>query len=273
MKNYQLQPINAILQDLDTVTKYLIQFIFPYQIPNRFIPRFTKFLRAAIQNVTFITALTDKEKLEYANTTTYPPFKDLGYPNKPHWRHDGPDPTPYPPTTAHYTHLMGPSCDPPMHPLDHSAVIVLLGLLPTNTHIATEDYFDMLTTKFLRAVNSRLPSDQRHDEGPVSLSVILTILADDSNHADSGSFQNIIRRARTKDHKIEYINDLLSHLLKNLLQALQTKACSLQRKIDSALQEYIRKTIKADRLPPVPAPSPQVPSSKSPKPPRRKRQK
>ena len=131
----------------------------------------------------------------------------------------------------------------------------------------------MLTTKFLRTFNARLPPDQRYEKDPPSISDILSMLDTDSTDTESASFQAIIRKAQKTDLRLNDITGLLSHLFKKLLQALQTKSQSLQLRITSTLQAYISKTIKTKLPPPIAVPPPVVPSSKPSKPPRRKRQK
>ncbi|GFH58680.1 hypothetical protein CTEN210_15156 [Chaetoceros tenuissimus] len=263
-----LGPINDILHALDSLTRYMINTIQPNPQPNRFIPRFSLFLRAAIQNATLITPLSEKEQQEYINTTIYPPFEELGYPSKPHWIGNPTVHPPLTPTDAHYTHLMGPSSTTPTYPDEHTAVIALLGLLPTNTHLAVEEYIHMITTKYTQAIRIHQTAQERLDAQPLTIAELYTQLQ--STGAESAEQDTLCHLLQPTD-----ASTLSAYCLKmyyRLLKQLQTKTEKLQSKIQSVLNEYKDnqiQTYKKAQPPkegelPSPKPTP-VPSKKRPR--------
>lgn len=253
-----LEPINETLQTLDLLTTYIIDAVLPSRHQHRFIPRFTLFLQTAIQNATHIKPLSDQDQQKYADTTIYPPFAETGYPTKPHWAVNLTVQDPYAPTTAHYTHLMGPSHTNLTYLDEHTAIIAMLGLLPTNTHTAIDSYLTMLEYKFQQAFRIHQSPQERIDDLPVTIDMILNHLTSNAA-AFNTTIVQIITDAKTLKPQPSTMRDYCDYLVQQLLQQLQQKAETLQTKIQYVLNKYKTAKItqyKKSLKDPDPSPTP-----------------
>ncbi|GFH51982.1 hypothetical protein CTEN210_08458 [Chaetoceros tenuissimus] len=171
-------------------------------------------------------------------------FKAKTYDNIPDWNGHALTTPPNRLTSAHTSYLMGlPEENLPAYPTNHFHVIPLLGLLPTNTHIAIHEYLNMIHHKFCKAIRARSPQVLPSPSPKVTIEYIKQLFRAETDISLLATFSD------TKT-LLEILQDKFLLLLKSLMK----KTKNLQGTISQALRENQRK-----HVPPSP------PSAKPPK--------
>ena len=237
--------IEKILLDLDAITSYMSTIIYPnHRYRHNRIPPFTTFLRTSINHTDIITTLTPSQRQTYYSTAVYPPFQNITYDEVPDWNRHALTSPPNRLTIAHTSNLLGlPEADLPTYPTNHFHVIPLLGLLPTNTHIAIHEYLNMIHHKFCLAIRARSPQVSPAPNAKVTIEYI-------QQHLSADQDTSILTTLSATKTLLEILQDNLLLLIHSLIK----KAKNLQGTISAALRENQRK-----HVPPSP------PSTKPPK--------
>lgn len=244
-RNKCTRKIEKILLDLDAITSYMSTIIYPnHRYRHNRIPPFTTFLRTSINHTDIITTLTPSQRQTYYSTAVYPPFQNITYDEVPDWNRHALTSPPNRLTIAHTSNLLGlPETDLPAYPTNHFHVIPLLGLLPTNTHIAIHEYLNMIHHKFCLAIRARSPQVSPAPNAKVTIEYI-------QQHLSADQETSILTTLSATKTLLEILQDNLLLLIHSLIK----KAKNLQGTISAALRENQRK-----HVPPSP------PSTKPPK--------
>lgn len=153
---------------------------------------------------------------------------------------------------------MGPSHTNLTYLDEHTAIIAMLGLLPTNTHTAIDSYLTMLEYKFQQAFRIHQSPQERIDDLPVTIDMILNHLTSNAA-AFNTTIVQIITDAKTLKPQPSTMRDYCDYLVQQLLQQLQQKAETLQTKIQYVLNKYKTAKItqyKKSLKDPDPSPTP-----------------